>query len=216
MTKRLALVGMVLLVLLVAARGYHLYAEDDLEYLVYFPLVAKPKSTATPTPTWAPPTSTPTATATSTPTPTATPAPQWMYFLTGYDDRKMRARDVGGGERRGSLIDYWGEIHYPKGVFVIVLLDVVNCEPMSGYVSGVGTLWLSHDGNTFFDMAELEVQWAAQDEYNRIGVYDTLQPQFIYKMVFAFDVPPEVLYGLWYRGWGSSTSGRVESLTDIE
>jgi len=108
------------------------------------------------------------------------------------------------------MTDYWGNVVYPKGVFIVLFMNVVNHELTSGYVSGIGTFWMRDGGGPFFDMADLEMQWAAEDEYGRMGVYEDLQPQFVYEMVFAFDVPPQGTYNLWYRPWGSSGAVHIE------
>lgn len=154
---------------------------------VYMPIIAKE---------WAIP-----FTPTPTPLPTATPDP-WTYFLTGYQDTKMKGI-VTGSVRRTSMTDYWGTVVYPRGVFIVLFMDVINCDMESAYVSGINTFWMRDGLGPFFDMAGLSVQWAAEDEYDRIGVYEDLQPQFTYEMVFAFDVPPEGSYVFWYIPWGS-------------
>jgi len=217
MNKRLALVGAVLLALLLAVQGYQLYAQDDLDYLVYAPIMAKGfmPPTATPTATQLPPTATATATSTSTPTPTATRQPQWLFFLTGFDDIRMKGLPTG-STRRTSMTDYWDDTVYPNGVFIVLFMDVVNCDMQSAHVSRIDTFWMRDGNGPSFDMAPLEAQWAAEYEYSRIGVYETLQPQFTYKMVFVFDVPPAGSYDLWYIPWGSSASERLEFLPGLE
>ncbi len=162
--------------------------------------------TITPTPTN---TLTPTSTPTVTPTPTFTPTPQWLLFLTGFDDRKMTGLPTG-SVRRSSLTDYWGNVVFPKGVFIVLFMDVVNCELTSGYVLGFDTFWMRDGSGPFYDMADLDAHFAAEHEYNRMGPYEDLQPQFVYEMVFVFDVPPQPLYSLWYRGWGSANAQRYD------
>jgi hypothetical protein len=76
---------------------------------------------------------------------------------------------------------------YPAGIFVVVLVDVTNNGTRSDYVGG-RSLRVQDSAGRQFDMAELEAQWAAQDEFNREGVYDDIQPGFTRPLVFAFDV----------------------------
>lgn len=197
----LVVVVIALLLLVLATQGGcevgppSVHAEEDPEYLAFIPLAVKeddPKggATATPTPTVVSP----------TPTPTATPESQWFLFLTGWDDVRMKGLPTD-WIRRTSMADLWGDVVYPEGVFIVLLMDVQNCGIKSAFVSRYDTFWMRSGDGPFFDMAPLETQWAAEYEYGRIGVYETLQPQFIYQMVFVFDVPPENVYDLWYRPW---------------
>lgn len=185
------LIGVFIVVLLALAVVASLADE---EWLVYLPVVHKGITDLAPT-------------ATPVPSPTPTPDP-WISFLTGYDDNRMKGL-VTGSARRTSLTDYRGDIVYPMGVYIVLFMDVVNWEMESAYVTRINTFWMRDGTGPFYDMAPLDAQWAAEYEYDRVGVYEDLQPSFTYQMVFVFDVPIGGSYTLWYRSW---SMGEVHSL----
>jgi len=195
-----------LFVVLLLTLAIVVYSQDPvLDKVTFLPVVYQ-SLPDTPTPTV---TSTPTKMPTKTPMVTSTPVSyQWFSFMTGYDDRKMKGLPTG-RIRRSSLTNHWGDVIYPQGVFIVLFMDVVNYELTSGYVSRIDTFWMRDGYGPFFDMADLDVQLAAEDEYNRIGVYVDLQPQLVYEMVFVFDVSPQGSYSLWCRLWESVSTIKV-------
>lgn len=181
-------------------------------WLAYLPIVGKqPTLTPTPTPTL---TLTPTPTSTPIPTSTPTPTPDWFYFLNYPYDIKMKGVWTEAA-RRSSLVDSWGDIYYPQGEFYIVLMTVINCDLESAYVSRYTFQVGEGENHPRFDMASLDAQWAAQYEYDRLGVYDDLQPIFAYDLVFVFDVPVGGDYGLWYQPWSSTSHTAETALTTL-
>ena len=95
-----------------------------------------------------------------------------------------------GSERRDALYPY-GPPVTPEGVFIVALMDITNSGLESDDVGYTCSFRVEDSIGRRFDMAELELQSAAQDEYGRDGVYDTIQPGFTSPMVFVFDVLPE-------------------------
>jgi hypothetical protein len=148
-------------------------------YQTYLPIVynAPPP---TQTPTALPPTPTPTL----TPTPTVTPIPILPIGTT-----------VDFDNFRGTITEAYRVDHfegdsgpiYPIQVFVVAIVDVENLSFASDSVSRYD-LRVRDSIGRLFDMAELEAQWAAEDQYGRTGVYEDIQPNFIENQVYAFDV----------------------------
>ncbi len=158
------------------------------------PTLVPPPTPIPPTPTWVP---------------TVDPWAGWIEFLTGYQETRMKGRGTG-SVRRTSLTDYWGDTHYPLGVYIVFFMDVVNFDVGSAYVSGYGTFWMRDGTGPHYDMADLDPQMAAEYEYDRMGTYEDLQPRFLYNMVFVFDVPASGSYSLWYVPWGSGSAVLVQ------
>jgi hypothetical protein len=76
-----------------------------------------------------------------------------------------------------------------KGIFLVTLVTVKNMGLESGYVSRFD-FFIQDDLTRQFDMASLEVQWAAEDQYGRTGVYEDIQPSFTEDQVYVFDIYP--------------------------
>lgn len=203
--KRKVFIVLLVLVQVLAIAWAVVSSLADEEWLVYIPVAHKGITDLAPT-------TTPVPSPTSTPTPTPTPDP-WMSFLTGYEDNRMKGL-VTGNVRRTSLTNYWGDTLYPMGIYIVLFMDVVNWEMESAYVSGISTFWMRDGTGPFYDMAPLDAQFAAEHEYDRVGVYEDLQPRFTYQMVFVFDVPIEGLYGIWYRPWGMDEAQSLGHLVD--
>lgn len=93
-------------------------------------------------------------------------------------------------EWRSVLYPDSGDPIYAKGIFVVALVDVTNRGLESGEVGRHGFRVQDSVGRKF-DMAELEVLWAAEDMYDRESVYTPIQPGFTESLIFVFDVLPE-------------------------
>ena len=84
-----------------------------------------------------------------------------------------------------------------KGIFLIIFATVKNINLESDYISRYD--FVIQDSTTRqYDMAELEVQWAAEDQYGRTGVYETIQPSFSEDQVYVFDISPSAS-GLYFN-----------------
>ena len=86
--------------------------------------------------------------------------------------------------------DYRGPV-YPGGIFVVALMSVTNHGLESDEVGRHSSFKVEDSVGRKFDIAELEVLWAAEDEYDRESVYEPIQPGFTKPLVFVFDVLPE-------------------------
>jgi hypothetical protein len=76
-----------------------------------------------------------------------------------------------------------------KGKFLVVFATIKNLGLESNYVSRYD--FVIQDSTTRqFDMAELDVQWAAEDQYDLMGVYEDIQPGFSIQQVYVFDISP--------------------------
>jgi hypothetical protein len=93
-------------------------------------------------------------------------------------------------EYRSVLYPDYGDPVYPGGIFVVALMDVTNYGLVSGEVSRYSSFRVQDSVGRQFDMADLEVLWAAEDEYDRESVYESIQPGFTEPLVFVFDVLP--------------------------
>ena len=93
---------------------------------------------------------------------------------------------ITGAEKVDYLIDDTTYV-YPGQVFLVVFVDVKNLDYVSDYVGGYD-LRIKDSAGRFFDLAELEVQWAAEDQYSLSGVYQDIQPSFVEKQVYVFDI----------------------------
>ena len=147
----------------------------DEEFLVYLPVIAKPFP----------------------------PSPAWVEFETSFDNHRMRGLIVDEAFT-DSLTGYWGDVYSPQGVYYILIMDVINCEPRDGYVSMIDTFWMRDTAGTLHPMSDLDEQGAAGWEFKRKIVYDNLQPLNVYGMVFVFDVPVRGSYDLVHRPWEHS------------
>lgn len=122
-----------------------------------------------------------------TPSPNPTPSPivgigtpgrfdNWQYIVTGI----MTTHTLNG--------DY--SIVTAKGVFLVVFATVQNLGLESDYISRYD--FVAQDSSTRqFDMADLNAQWAAEDQFGRTGVYHRIQPSFTEDQVYVFDILPE-------------------------
>jgi len=131
-----------------------------------------------------PPTPTPTLTPTSTPTPTPSATPVLPVGASIYFD--VWKVTITGAERVDHLEGDSGSV-YPSQIFVIALTSVENLGYVSDNVSRYDLKVRDSIGRQF-DMADLEAQWAAEDQYDRTGVYYDIQPGFVEDQVYAFDV----------------------------
>jgi len=76
-----------------------------------------------------------------------------------------------------------------KGEFLVVFASVQNLGLEARYISSYD--FVIQDSLTRqFDMASLEAQFAAEDQYGRTGVYKDIQPSFIIDQVYVFDILP--------------------------
>jgi hypothetical protein len=167
--KKYALVCVLLLATL------SLGVSAALAYHTYLPIVYN-ASPPTATPTTSPPT--------ATPTPTITPNP--ILPIGATVDFDIFRGTITGADRVDHLEGDSGTI-YPIRVFVIAIVDVENLGFKSDSVSRYD-LKLRDSIGRLFDMASLDAQWAAEDQYNKTGVYTDIQPNFIENQVYAFDV----------------------------
>lgn len=122
--------------------------------------------------------------ATIEPTPEPTPEPLLAVGSTVYFD--IFSGLITGAEKVDYLIDDT-EYIYPGQVFLIVYVDVANLDFVSDYVSRYD-LRIQDSLGRLFDMAVLEVQLAAEDQYGLSGVYQDIQPSFVEKQVYVFDI----------------------------
>jgi len=84
--------------------------------------------------------------------------------------------------------DYYGVIT-AKGKFLVIFASVQNLGLEARYISRYD--FVIQDSLTRqFDMASLEAQWAAEDQYGRTGVYKDIQPSFTIAQVYVFDILP--------------------------
>lgn len=182
-------------------------ASDFFDVAVYGPAeyasyslkahAAGPPPTPTPSPTRTaspiPPTSTATTTRTPTPTPTATPTP--TPTPTPQPSKVgdvIRFTTLGGGSFEGTIqeirfADTVGSPPSAWGTFAIVFMAVKNVGLTSSYV-GSYDLRVRDSQGRLFDMADTAVQLAAQSQFSKAGVYDTVWVSFAKDMVFVFEI----------------------------
>jgi hypothetical protein len=157
-------------------------------------------------PTATPPPVAPTATAVaptpiSPPPPTATTAPAGYSFT--FPSFYSEPDTFRGTVEEIRMMDSIPKTGYHEGVtapagstFALVLMTVQNIGNEPAYVSSFSFRLRDSIGRHFtlsYDQPDmLEVQWAAQDYFQRIGVYDDIQPGITKKMVFGFLVPTGV------------------------
>jgi hypothetical protein len=157
----------------------------------YLPLILnKQESTPTPTPTTTPPVVIATPTVTPTVDGMPVPASDNVKFRDWLDDEILLEGVVTFSEYQTVLTPDYGDPVTPQGIFVVILMDVTNHGLESGSVGMFSSFRLQDSQNRKFDMADLEAQWAAQDMYDRDGVYEDIQPGFTVPRVFVFDVLP--------------------------
>lgn len=135
------------------------------------------------------PTPGPTATPLPTPTPPLLPVGEVMRFRS-YPYEAPFEGTIVGGYRTPYLQDYGGKPTEAKGTFLVLFMDVRNAGLESSSVTHLAFRAQDSAGR-LFDMAELQPQSAAQQQHNRQGVYDDIQPGFTAYCVFVFDVLPE-------------------------
>jgi len=154
-----------------------------------------------PPPTPTPPPVAPTATPVPPQPPTATPLPAWYSFTfpsfyTEPDTFRGAVEEI----RMMSSIPktgyHEGVTAPPGSTFALVLMTVQNVGTEPAYVGSYSFRLRDSLGRHFtlsYDQPDsLEVQWAAQDYFQRSGVYDEIQPGLTGSMVFAFLVPTGV------------------------
>ena len=113
-----------------------------------------------------------------------TPAPLLAIGSTVYFD--VFSGLITGAEKVDYLVDDPTNL-YPGQVFLVVFVDVTNLDYVSDSVSRYD-LRIKDSMGRFFDMAELEVQWAAENQYSLSGVYQDIQPSFVERQVYVFDI----------------------------
>jgi hypothetical protein len=84
-----------------------------------------------------------------------------------------------------------GDPEYADGIFVVALMDVTNHGLESDEVGLHNSFKVEDSVGRKFDLAKLEVQLAAAEEYERESVYEPIQPGFTKSLVFVFDVLPQ-------------------------
>jgi hypothetical protein len=113
-----------------------------------------------------------------------------VRFQGAWDDVPLEGV-VTFSEYRTVLVDDYSGPVYPDGIFVVALMDVTNHGLVSDDVGRYGSFKVKDSTGRQFDIAELEVLWAAEDEYDRESLYEPIQPGFTKPLVFVFDVLPE-------------------------
>jgi hypothetical protein len=170
-----------LIIILLSVLNIDIVKGDRESYFTIFPLILKSGSSTQPT-------QEPTQEPTQTPTqePTQTPTQETILPIGSTVLFDIFSGTITGAEKVYHLQGDSGTI-YPNQVFVIAFVDVENLGYVSGYVSTFD-LQIRDSVGRLFDMADLEVQWAAQDQYGLTGVYEDIQPSFFEQQVYAFDV----------------------------
>lgn len=84
----------------------------------------------------------------------------------------------------------YGDPIYPQGVFLVVFMDVTNHGLESDDVGYYSSFRIADSTNRKFDLAILDAQIAAEDQFGFSSVYTTIQPGFTTASVFVFDVLP--------------------------
>jgi len=93
-------------------------------------------------------------------------------------------------EYRDVLVDdYQGHV-YPYGIFVVTVMDITNFGLESDEVGLYSSFRVMDSVGRQFDLADVQVQLAAEDEYGYDIVYEAIQPGFTRRLVFVFDVLP--------------------------
>jgi len=112
-----------------------------------------------------------------------------VRFSGAWDDVPLQG-EVILSEYRGVLEDTYRGPVYPGGVFLVTVMDVTNYGLISDEVGTIGSFKVRDSAGRQFDIADLEVLWAAEDEYGYESVYEAIQPGFTKRLVFVFDVLP--------------------------
>jgi hypothetical protein len=144
---------------------------------VFLPLIIKPSTI----PTVPPPTESPSPTQTLPPTPPSGLLP--VGQMVRFDEFEGTIVEATKADR---LEGDYGTI-FPNQVFVVVVMDIKNLGFVSNSVSRYDLAIVDSLGRTF-DMASLEAQWAAEEQFGHTGVYREIQPSFIERQVYAFDI----------------------------
>jgi len=172
------------MLVLISVAAYPVYGNIADAFQVYLPVVVRPESTPTPT-------STPEPTPTDTPTPIPDPIPDGssIHFM-GWENNVPFSGVVVNSEFQQSLTPNYGSPVMPLGKFLVVVMDVTNNGLESDSAGRYSAFAVKDSEERQFDMAELTVQWAAEDQYDLEGVYTDIQPGFTIRHVFVFDVLP--------------------------
>ena len=112
-----------------------------------------------------------------------------VRFRGAWEDVPLAGKVVFSEYRNVLVDDYSGPV-YPGGVFVVVIMDVESHGLTSDEVGRYGSFKAKDSVGRQFDIAELEVLWAAEDEYGYDSVYEAIQPGFTKRLIFVFDVLP--------------------------
>ncbi len=112
-----------------------------------------------------------------------------VRFLGVWEDVPLEGKVVSSEYRTVLVEDYSGPV-YPYGIFVVAVMDIANVGLVGDQVGLYDSFRVKDSVGRQFDIAELEVLWAAEDEYNLESVYETIQPGFTRRLVFVFDVLP--------------------------
>lgn len=167
--------------ILVSAAAYPVYGNMAADFSLYLPVVVRAGSTPTPTPT-------------IMPTPTEAPADPIQVgssiHFQGWATDVSFSGVVVDSEFQQVLTPDYGSPVTPQGKFLVVVMDITNNGLQSDSVGIYSSFYAKDSDERQFDLAELTVQWAAEDQYDLDGVYTDIQPGFTARMVFAFDVIP--------------------------
>lgn len=140
------------------------------------------------------------------PSPPPPPAPlvvgETVRFAGAWNEVPLEGKVIFSEYRDVLIDDYDGPV-YPDGVFVVAVMDVTNHGLESDEVGRYNSFKLRDSVGRQFDIAELDVLFAAQDEYDYDSVYTAIQPSLTKRLVFAFDVFPgsEDLYLISLSPW---------------
>ncbi|MDP2949074.1 MAG: hypothetical protein Q8P22_06010 [Chloroflexota bacterium] len=137
---------------------------------------------------------------TPTPTPTATPSGEYSFtFASSYSEPDTFRGTVEEIRMMDSIpkMGYHEGVTAPAGsIFAVVLMRVENIgtEPddVGSYSFRLRDSLGRHFTLSYDEPDSLNVQWAAEDYFQRIGVYDDIQPGITRDMVFGFLVPTAV------------------------
>ena len=167
---------------MVSVAAYPVYGNIADAFQVYLPVVVRAGSTPIPT-------STPEPTPTDTPAPVPDPIPEGsgIHFM-GWENNVPMSGVVVNSEFQQSLIPNNGSPVMPLGKFLVVVMDVTNNGLESDSAGRYSAFAVKDSEDHQFDMAELTIQWAAEDQYDLDGVYTDIQPGFTVRLVFVFDV----------------------------
>lgn len=123
-------------------------------------------------------------------TPTPNPRPSSIVGLGTpgrFDDWQYTVTDV----TTTNTLNGRSETVTARGVFLVILASVQNLGLESDSISRFDFV-IQDSATRQFDMADLRAQWAAQDQFDRTGIYDDIQPSFTEDQVYVFDILPEL------------------------